>query len=126
VVRARSEPYGLDIAPELAELARHRLPHWRDRIFVGNAIDWQPAQRFDIVRTGLEYVPSRRRRDLVSHLLNAVVATNGRLIIGVFSEERDDRTTEHQLAAWGFPIAGHSERAHADARLAYRIVWIDR
>jgi len=31
-------PYGLDIAPELADLARRRLPHWADRIFVGNAI----------------------------------------------------------------------------------------
>ena len=26
------EPYGLDIAPELAELARRRLPQWVDRI----------------------------------------------------------------------------------------------
>jgi 2-polyprenyl-3-methyl-5-hydroxy-6-metoxy-1,4-benzoquinol methylase len=26
------EPYGLDIAPELAALARRRLPRWADRI----------------------------------------------------------------------------------------------
>ncbi|MEJ7654831.1 MAG: class I SAM-dependent methyltransferase, partial [Chloroflexia bacterium] len=51
------EPYGLDISPELADLARRRLPQWEDRIFVGNAIDWTPPQRFDFVRTGLDYVP---------------------------------------------------------------------
>src|SRR5215813_8407928 len=51
------EPYGLDIAPELAALARSRLPHWADRIYVGNAIRWQPPMRFDFARTGLEYVP---------------------------------------------------------------------
>lgn len=34
----RVEPYGLDISRKLAELARQRLPRWRDRIFVGNAL----------------------------------------------------------------------------------------
>jgi hypothetical protein len=33
------EPFGLEISPRLAELARQRLPHWRDRIFV-----WQRAR----------------------------------------------------------------------------------
>ena len=45
------EPYGLDISPELADLARGRLPHWADRIFAGNAIDCVPPHRFDFVRT---------------------------------------------------------------------------
>jgi SAM-dependent methyltransferase len=119
------EPYGLDIAPELAELARRRLPHWRDRIFVGNALDWQPPHRFELVRTGLEYVPRRRQRDLVERLLADVVADGGRLIIGVFNEERDDHAMARQLAAWGYTVGAH-ERLHTDPRLAYRIVWIDR
>jgi SAM-dependent methyltransferase len=120
------EPYGLDIAPELAELARTRLPHWRERIFVGNAIDWHPPRRFDVVRTGLEYVPRRRRRAYVARLLDDVVATGGRLVIGVFSEQRDDHETARELAQWGFAIAGAVEREHHDTRLAYRAVWIDR
>ncbi|HEY5925361.1 MAG TPA: class I SAM-dependent methyltransferase [Kofleriaceae bacterium] len=120
------EPYGLDIAAELAELARTRLPHWRDRIFVGNAIDWQAPQRFDVVRTGLEYVPLRRQRDFVARLLADVVADGGRLVIGVFNEERDVRAYERELASWGFAIAGRAEREHRDPRLAYRAVWIDR
>ena len=120
------EPYGLDIAPELAELARRRLPQWSDRIFVGNGLTWHAPQRFDVVRTGLEYVPGRRQRELVERLLAEVVAEHGRLIIGVFNEERDDHAMERRLAGWGFAVAGAIERLHQDPRLAYRIVWIDR
>jgi hypothetical protein len=118
------EPYGLDIAPELADLARTRLPHWRDRIFTGNAIDWQPPHRFTVVRTGLEYVPSRRRRDFVARLLADVV--DRRLIIGVYNEERGDHALERELTSWGFAAAGRTEREHPDQRLMYRALWIDR
>lgn len=125
------EPYGLDIAPELADLARRRLPRWKDCIFVGNAVDWMPPRRFDFVRTGLEYEPPRRQRDLVERLLRDVVAPGGRLIIGVFSEERDETrpgpSEEERVAGWGFEIAGRTERPHlTDHRLVYRAFWIDR
>jgi len=120
------EPYGLDISPELADLARRRLPHWSDRIFIGNALDWYPPRRFDVVRTGLEYVPTRRQRDLVTRLLADVVADRGRLLIGVVNEERNGHATEQTIESWGFRIAGTAERLHQDPRLAYRVVWIDR
>ncbi len=38
----RVEPSGLEISEKLAALARRRLPQWRDRIFVGNALFWEP------------------------------------------------------------------------------------
>lgn len=125
------EPYGLDIAPELADLARRRLPHWRDRIFVGNALHWTDPRRFDFVRTGLEYVPPCRQRDLVERLLRDVVAPGGRLIIGTYNEECDETRTgpseEERVASWGYAIAGRTERSHlTDARLVYRVFWIDR
>jgi hypothetical protein len=106
------------------------LPHWADRIFVGNAITWAPPRRFDFVRTGLEYVPPRRQRDLVARLLGDVVAPGGRLIID-YSEERDETRTEpseeERVARWGFAIAGRTERPHLhDARLLSRVFWIDR
>lgn len=126
----RIEPYGLDIAPELAALARSRLPHWAERIWVGNAIAWVPPQRFDFVRTGLEYVPRRRQPDLVRRLLQEVVAPGGRLIIGTHNEEKDQTrpgpSLEEEVAAWGFCIAGSLRRPHYhDARLEYRVCWID-
>jgi SAM-dependent methyltransferase len=128
------EPYGLDISAEMADLARRRLPHWADCIFTGNAIDWLPPEgsprSFDFVRTGLEYVPPRRKRDLIERLLRDVVAPGGRLIIGVYSEERDATrvglSEEARVAAWGFRIAGRTERPHRrDPRLVYRAIWID-
>ncbi len=125
------EPYGLDISPALADLARRRLPHWADRIFAGNAIDWMPPHRFTFVRTGLEYVPPRRQRALVEHLLGEVVAPGGRLIIGAYSEEhahlRTGLADEDRVAQWGLAIAGRTERPHPhDPRLAYHALWIDQ
>jgi hypothetical protein len=121
------EPFGLEIAPELAELARQRYPAWAARIFVGNAIDWRPPRRFAFVRTGVEYVPPHRRADLLTHLLDAVVAPGGRLIVGKFNEERDaSPSLEQAVEALGFQIAGRSMRSHrAHPRLAYRAFWID-
>ena len=122
-----SEPYGLEIAPGLADLAGRRYPRWADRIFVGNALGWEPQRRFDTVRTGLEYVPEPRRRDLVAHLLERVVAPGGRLVIGKFNEEVERRSLEEEVSGWGFRVAGRAERAHrAEPRLAYRVFWIDR
>ena len=119
------EPFGLDLAPELAELARQRLPHWSDRIHVGNALTWQCERRFDFVRTGLEYVPRRRQRDLVAHLLKNVTAPGGRLIIGTYNERRERRSLEEMVGGWGFEIAGRCERPHRDSRVCYRVIWID-
>jgi hypothetical protein len=115
------EPYGLEISPELAELARRRLPQWADRIWVGNAAEWQPPRRFDVVRTGLDYVPPDRRRALVEHLLGFC----DRLVIGVHNEERDRSGHEDAVASWGFEIAGRSGRPHPHPRLAYKAFWID-
>jgi len=118
------EPYGLDFSPELVELARRRLPEWRDRIWVGNALHWAPPRRFTYVRTGLERVPRGRRGDLVRHLLNA--ATEHRLLIGPATEEPDTHEIEESLAAAGFTPSGRIERPHSDVRLVRRLVWIDR
>ena len=118
---ARAEPYGLEISPELAEVARRRLPQWADRIWVGNAIDWKSPRRFDVVRTGIDYVPAPRRR----HLVERMLSYSERLVIGVFNEERDVRSLENEVAGWGFTISGRSERLHPHPRLAYRAFWID-
>lgn len=115
------EPYGLEISPQLADLARARLPRWADRISVGNALTWEPPHRFDVVRTGLEYVPRPRRRRLVEHLLSYC----DRLVIGVFNEERDRRALEAEAVSWGYRIAGRAERPHTHPLIAYRAFWLD-
>ena len=118
---AQVEPYGLEISPELAEVARRRLPQWAERIWEGNALHWRPPQRFDVIRTGLDYVPPPRRAELVEHLLTHC----GRLLIGVFNEERETRVLEERAEEWGFAVAGRAERQHSHPRLSYRAFWID-
>lgn len=114
--------YGLDIAPELVDLAGRRLPELVDRLWVGNALHWEPPHRFTYVRTGLEYVPLHRRRELVERLLGWCE----RLIIGVFNEEAHARPTEELLRSCGFTIGGRSERAHrSKLGMEYRVLWIE-
>ena len=125
----RIESFGLDIAHELVDLARNRLPIWADRIYSGNVMTWSPPQRFDFVRTGFEYVPLRRRRDLVQRLLDEFVAGGGRLVIGTYSGARVGTDVadklECEVSSWGFNVSGRTSRRHRDDRLTYRAIWID-
>jgi hypothetical protein len=119
------EPYGLDLSPELVQLARRRLPHWGDRIQVGNALYWVPTRRYDYVRTGLDYVPTHRRADLVAHLLRHAVGR--RLIVGIYNEARTGARLEDEVAAAGYRVAGRAEVPKPDdPRVVRRAFWIDR
>jgi SAM-dependent methyltransferase len=104
------EAYGLDISARLADLARSRLPIWRDRIFVGNALVWTPPMLFDFVRTEMVYVPVARRRDYIYRLLDTFVADDGRLIVCSYGSSRPEGRRPEPLAddfaAWGLTIAG--------------------
>jgi SAM-dependent methyltransferase len=106
----RIEPYGLEISEELAELARRRLPHWRDRIYTGNAFSWTPTFRFDYVRTELVYVPATRRREFVERLLKEFLAPNGLLLLCSYGSSRPEGARAEplldQLAQWQLPVSG--------------------
>jgi hypothetical protein len=74
------------------------------------------------VRTGLEYVPNRRRRELVERLLGWCE----RLIVGVYGEHESERTTEDALRAWGFEPAGRTARPNRrKPGMEYRALWFD-
>jgi SAM-dependent methyltransferase len=102
------EPFGVDISERLAELARQRLPHWRNRIFVGNALLWEPPARFDFVRTELVYVPTPRRREYAERLLERFVAPGGRLILCSYGSSRPEgHRAEHlvdEIQSWGLAV----------------------
>jgi SAM-dependent methyltransferase len=120
------EPWGVEISAGLAELARERLPRWRERIFVANAGEWVPPRRFDYVRTSVGYAPPGRRASLLRHLMEHAVSPGGRLIVGVFNEEVDRRTTRLEAESWGFVVSGETERPHPNTpRLVRRAFWID-
>jgi hypothetical protein len=48
------EPYGIDFAPGLVDLARRRLPQWADRFWVADVFSWRPPMRFDFVHVRWE------------------------------------------------------------------------
>ena len=78
---------------------------WADRIFVGNALTWQPPRRFDFVRTELVYVPAQRQRAFVVRVLDDVVAPGGRLITCGYGSPRSDVPTQpvrRIVRAFGF------------------------
>ncbi len=82
------EPYGLELAPAVAELARCQRPSWADRIFVGNALTWEPPMRFDFVHTELVYVPEARQGALLRRVLGELVAPGGRVIVTGYGSPR--------------------------------------
>lgn len=79
------QPYGVDISPELVAEARRRLPQWADRLHVGDALTWEPAdgQEFDAVHLLLDAVSPARHAELVNHALT-LVTPGGRLLVGLY------------------------------------------
>jgi SAM-dependent methyltransferase len=126
----RVEPYGLDISERLAELARRRLPHWADRIYTGNAFDWQPPARFDFVRTELVYVPISLQREYVQRLLADLVAPNGRLLVCSYgSSRRPEPKVEpigNVLTNWGFRVDGEAQAVELNGVPVARVAWITK
>jgi hypothetical protein len=118
------EPYGLDISWRIASLARFRLPHWADRIFVGNAVDWAPPMRFDVVQIGLDEVPPHRRRELVDRVLRKFIVPGGRLVL------RPNRVGDSygdpavMLEEIGLRPGGVIERSHPSNDQLRRTAWV--
>jgi hypothetical protein len=109
------EPYGVDIGPRLVDLARRRLPHWADRIWVGNALTWRApdGRRFDYVHLLLDFVPPSGRADLLRHALDHLVER--RLLVSHYTRGAYP-TARDIVTELGFGIAGGSGDT----------VWIDR
>jgi hypothetical protein len=124
------EPYGLDISARLVDLARSRLPHWADRIWVGDARTWLPPRSFDYVYSLPEITLPHLQREMITHLLERAVASGGRLIAGQYlSASNDDLGTEpiwDRLASWGLDVAGTAVQLRADDPRGPRteVAWI--
>jgi SAM-dependent methyltransferase len=80
------EPYGVDISKKLIELARQRLPQYRDNFFVANAFTWLPPKRFDFVRTELVYVPAEYEKQYLGFILNNHLNPGGKLLVANYGE----------------------------------------
>jgi len=116
------EPYGVDISWRIAALAKHRLPQWRDRIFVGNVMDWEPPQRFDIVQIGIDEVPRPRRRELVERVLRRMVAPGGKLVFR--AGRRNDWDPVALLREIGLEPDGIIDSPHPQTGEIRRTAWL--
>ena len=114
-------PYGLDYSHKLVSLAQHRLRAYAQNIYVGNAWHWTPPQRFDYVRTELDYVPRNYRQQFLKRLLNQFLTQEGRLIVSQYRSRRDNLTQgwiDQDLDAWEFPVREiHSGYSHEGLEL---------
>jgi len=119
------EPYGVEIAPGVADLARKRYPEWRDRIWTANADDWVPPMTFDMVRTAMEYVPRQDRETYVRHLVARAVSPGGRLIIGKNNEDKGVPGIAEDLRSWGWSDVREVRRPHAHPQVESTVVWFD-
>lgn len=123
------EPYGLELIPAIADVARARLPRWADRIHTGNVMTWEPPRRYDFVRTELVYVPRWRRRELVERLLEMFVVPGGRVIVCSYGSSRRPKPSAEPavqiLADFGFVVAGNTEAIAPTGRVTLSAAWID-
>jgi 2-polyprenyl-3-methyl-5-hydroxy-6-metoxy-1,4-benzoquinol methylase len=123
-------PYGVDLAPGLVELARRRSPHWADRIWLGNAIDWLPphGRRFDYVHLLLDCVPPQRHADLIRHHLACTVQPGtGRLLVSNYSSDTaiGSATAAQTLKSLGFTCNGQTSGGERSGRPLAPTAWID-
>jgi SAM-dependent methyltransferase len=114
------EPYGIDFAPGLVELARTRLPRWADRIWVADARTWQPPFRFDFVHARLDL-------DVIDETLRmgrrAIFSSDG-------SFRRPDSPRAEPVAELlrdrGLEVAGGLYRSSDEHLVEISVAWADQ
>jgi hypothetical protein len=123
------EPYGVDIGTGLVERARERLPRWADRIWHGDAATWvhPDGMRFEFVHTLLDCVERDRQAALVGHLLDRVVAPQGRLFASAYVASTDhNRSAAMVLRDLGYAVVDESRPRLDRPSEPPTTAWIDR
>jgi hypothetical protein len=113
------EPYGVDFAPGLVDLARVRLPQWADRIWVGDAATWVPPFRFDFVHTRIEIGPAERIRGFGRRL---IVSSDGS-----FRRPESPRAepVAERLRELGLEVAGERYVVSEQHQVEIAVAWVD-
>jgi SAM-dependent methyltransferase len=118
-------PFGVDQGAGLIELARQRLPTYREHLFVANAWGWIPPQRFRYVYCVHDCVPPADFGALVEQLLARMVSPGGRLVLGAYgSRTRGEPAVpiHEMLAALGHVVVGSAAVGQTETA---RYAWID-
>src|SRR5579863_2073462 len=122
------EPHGIDLVPELVDLARKRLPSYAENFTVANAFTWIALRRYDYVHLLLESAPPSHHRDYLSRILDSAVAPDGRLIVsnyGSRSKNESPIDVARYLSGLGFEVSGSAAAAENDGFVITRTAWIE-
>jgi SAM-dependent methyltransferase len=113
------EPYGIDFAPGLVELARTRLPQWADRIRLADVRSWEPPFRFDFVHARVEL----RAFDRIVRLGRRAIFSSD----GSFRRPDSPRAepVAHVLRAHGLTVAGDLYRRSDEHLVELSVAWVD-
>ncbi len=101
------DPWGLDLSERLVKLARDELADHKEKLFVGNALFWQPPRLFDYVRTELCYVPDEYVRRYIDRLLNEYVAPGRKLLVAEYRSRKQSSSgpwVDDNLCELGFTV----------------------
>jgi 2-polyprenyl-3-methyl-5-hydroxy-6-metoxy-1,4-benzoquinol methylase len=123
------EPHGIDLVPELIELARKRLPAFAANFATANAFTWKSSRRYDYVHLLLESAPPLRHREYLRRTLDSAVARGGRLIVSNYGSRSKNEApidVDRYLASLGFEVAGSAAASEDDGFVLTRTAWIER
>jgi len=121
------EPYGLDVAPGLIDLAKELHPRWRDRFWVGDALDWHHpgGRRFDLVHLLVDVLPDDLRARAIANALH-LTTPGGRVLISSY-DARPERSAEVLVTSDGYIVDGRTpirRRRRGGATYGSPSVWL--
>ncbi len=100
-------PYGIDLSDKLVDLAKIRLPEYKDNIYIGNGWDWENPRLFSYVRTELVYVPDLLQKAYVQRILDEYLEKNGKLLVAGYTSSKYPEIkpdVDLRLRDWGFKV----------------------
>jgi SAM-dependent methyltransferase len=122
------EPHGIDLVPELVDLARKRIPAYAPNFAAANAFTWIPTRRYDYAHLLLECAPPSRHREFLHRILDSAIARGGRLIVSNYGSRSKNEApidVTGYLSGLGFAIAGCAAASERDGFVITRTAWID-
>ena len=122
------EPHGIDLVPELIDLARKRLPAYASNFAAANAFTWIPLRRYDYVHLLLECAPPLRHREFLRRILDSAIARGGRLIVSNYGSRSKNEApidVAGYLSGLGFAVAGRASASERDGFVLTRTAWVD-
>jgi hypothetical protein len=111
------EPYGVDYAPGLVELAKRRLPAWKERIWVGDIATWTPPLKLDFVHVRLDIGHTER---VATWCRRLIVSSDGS-----FRRPESPKAVNvaERLRALGMTVAGEVYRRSEEQQVEISVAW---